>query len=90
MSDFDNWKAVAEALRVAEFMAGHIRDSAYGRDDIPTKAADQICGDVAVVGDRIRAAIAGLDAIKPGFAALVLQAAHEAEQRAAAMRPHLV
>lgn len=82
MSDLTEWKKVAEALRTAEFMSGFAMDCLSG------SGADQSAEDVAIVHDRIKAAIEALDEIQPGFLSLVEQAAREAEQRA--MKSRLV
>lgn len=91
LDDLARWKQVAESLRTAEFMTGYVIDCISGADaNTPDHVMEEIANDAAIVFDRIRAVVAILDEIRPGVASLVKQAALEAEQRAKAMRPHLV
>lgn len=81
----DKAKVVAEAFRIATLLSEFHADGLYSRPDVPTKVADEVAGDLAIVADRIRAAQAILDEVYPGFSALVAQADSEAEQRARQM-----
>lgn len=75
MSDLAEWKKVAEALRTAEFMSSFVMITLAAAG-----GADRLARDVAIVYDRIKAVIAALDELQPGFLGLVEQAEREVER----------